>query len=92
MGYADERSYEEAISQLERLVKDVNAVCDDMKCAGNDCVDNMDEDPAALASCRRLAECIKSIEMNLELIEQVRAAMQEQIERIRESARKASQY
>lgn len=92
MGYADEQSYEEAINQLNRLIKDVNDVCDDMTRAGSDCVDNMDDDPAALASCRRLAECIKSIEMNLELIEQVRAAMQEQIERIRESARKASQF
>lgn len=92
MGIADEQSYEEVISRLNRFVKEVYTVCDDMTRAGSDCYDNMDQDPAAYASCVRLADCIKSIKMNVELVEQVSDAMQKQIDRIREKARKVSQY
>ena len=91
MGFADEQSYEEVVSQLQRFVKEVEDECNVMTRAGMDCVDNMDNDPAALASCTKLAECIKSIEMNVELVEQVIKALQEQIQGIREKAAKASQ-
>ena len=92
MSVADEQSYEEVISRLNQFIKDVGAVCDDMTRAGSDCYDNKDQDPAAYASCVRLADCIKSINMNVELVEQVCDAMRAQIDRIREKARKASQY
>ena len=92
MGYADEQSYEEVISALTKFKKTVVEECGVMYRAGEDCVDNMDNDPAALGSCNRLADCIKGVQMNLELVDAVIEAMRQQIERIRIKAEKANQY
>jgi len=92
MAYADEQSYEEVIAGLTKFKQSIISECGRMLKAGQDCIDNMDNDPAAKASCKRLTENIKGVEMNLELIDSVIKEMQAQIERIREKAAKASQY
>ncbi len=89
MAYADEQSYEEMISALQNFLTQTEEQCNVMKQAGTDCVDNTDGDPAAEKANARLSECIQGITATFETVQQVISALQEELERIREAARKA---
>lgn len=89
MAWADEQSYEEMIKALQNFEKQVEEQCTVMQNAGKDCVDNMDGDPAAEKSNERLNGCIQGIRGTFETVRNIIAALQEELERIREAARKA---
>ena len=89
MAYADEQSYEEMINALQDFLSDLEEECTVMEGAGKDCVDNTDEDPAAVKSNARLQKCIGSIRENFETIQSIISALQKQIENIRTIAAKA---
>lgn len=91
MGFADEQSYEEMIAALNRYVAEVEEQCDIMLKAGEDCVDNTEDDPAALASKEKIGEHVKKIKAELETVGKVITALQDEIDRIREEAKKAAQ-
>lgn len=89
MAYADEQSYEEVISALQSFMSNVSEACDTMEAAGNDCVDNMDGDPAAEKSNAKLQQCIARFRGTLGTAQNVIAAMQQELEDIRAAAAKA---
>ena len=89
MAYADEQSYEEMISALQTFLQNAEEQCVAMEAAGTDCVDNTDGDPAAEKSNARLQKCIGSIRESFEAIEGVIAALEQELEDIREAAAKA---
>ena len=91
MAFADEQSYEEMIQALQNFKQQTQEQCQIMTNAGRDCVENTDNDPAAEKSSAKLATCVSKIEEALETVDSVIAALQEELEAIREAARKADQ-
>ena len=91
MANADEQSYEEMISALQTYVSQVEEQCGVMESAGNDCVDNTDGDPAAEKSNAKLQQCVGKIRSSVEAIQGIIAALQQELEDIREAAAKADQ-
>ena len=90
MAFADEQSYEEMISALQSFVKDAGEQCDLMESAGNDCVDNTEDDPAATKSNERLQKCVGGIRATFDTINGIISALQEELEEIRIAAAKAN--
>lgn len=90
MAYADEQSYEEMIQSLQKFNADAQEQCSAMESAGNDCVDNTDGDPAAEKSNAKLQKCVKDIRSALEAVQGIAAALQQELEDIREAAAKAA--
>lgn len=91
MAYADEESYEEMISKLQTFISDVEEQCGVMESAGNDCVDNTDNDPAAAKSNARLQQCVTGIRSATESIQGIISALQQELDDIRAAANKANQ-
>lgn len=87
--YADEQSYEEMINALCNFKNQTEENCQTMAAAGNDCVENTDSDPAAVKSNAKLTDCLSRIRATFETVDQIIAALQEELEQIREAARKA---
>lgn len=89
MAYADEESYEEMISALQKFVGEVGEQCEAMSAAATDCVDNTDNDPAAQKGAAKVQECVKEINEAAESVQGVIKALQDELEAIREAARRA---
>ncbi len=90
MACADEQSYEEMIGSLQAFMSAVSEACGDMEAAGNDCVDNTDNDPAAEKSNARLQQCTARIRGTLETAQQVIGDLQQELEDIRQAAARAA--
>ena len=90
MAYAEEQSYEEMISALQSFMSEVEEQCSVLESAGNDCVDNTDGDPAAEKANAKLQKCVGDIRASLESIQGIIAALQQELEDIREAAAKAN--
>ena len=86
MTVADEQSYEEVISKLRAYTNKVFESCNDMYCAGKDCVDNTENDPAAVKSNDNLCKALGQINDAVQTIDTIIAALEEELERIREAA------
>lgn len=89
MAYADESSYEEMISILQRFIQEGSEACALLERAGDDCVDNTDGDPAAEASSTKLQSSAGKIRAEFEKIQGIITALQQELEAIREAAAKA---
>ena len=87
---ADEQSYEEMISALQKFVADANEQCEVMQRAGTDCVDNTDNDPAASKANNKLMSCVSGIRSAVAEIQDIAAKLQEELEDIRSAAAKAN--
>lgn len=90
MAFADEQSYEEMISTLQTFISNLDEQCTVMQQAGIDCVDNTDGDPAAGSANTKLQQCVGKIRENSETISGIIAALQQELEDIREAAAKAN--
>lgn len=91
MVVADEQSYEEVISKLRAYTSKVFESCNDMYCAGRDCVDNTEGDPAAVRSNDNLGQALNQINEAVQTIDTIIAALQEELDRIREAAAKSGE-
>ena len=89
MAFADEQAYEEMISALQNFVSQADEQCGVMESAGNDCVDNTENDPAAEASNSKLQKCVGDIRSTFETIQGIITALQEELEDTRAAAAKA---
>lgn len=89
MNGADTASYEEAISKLQKVSSELTEDVDVLRRAGDDCVDNTDGDPAAQASSQKVKECAQKIEAEIETVQKVIAALQEELEEIEAAAARA---
>jgi len=89
MAFADEQSYEEMINALQSFLSLAEEQCSVMESAGQDCVDNTDNDPAAEASNSKLQKCIGDIRATFETIQKIISALQDELEDIRAAAAKA---
>ena len=89
MAYADEQSYEEMISALQTFISEADEQCGVMESAGQDCIDNTDGDPAAVAANSKLQKCVGDIRKNFETIQSIISALQQELEDIRAAAAKA---
>lgn len=89
MAFADEQAYEEMINALQTFVSQADEQCGVMESAGNDCVDNTENDPAAEASNSKLQKCVGDIRSTFETIQGIITALQEELEDIRAAAAKA---
>ena len=90
MEFASEESYEEMISALQTFMSEAEEECSTMEAAGNDCVENTENDPAAETSNAKLQKCVGDIRTALESIQGIVTALQEELEAIREAAAKAN--
>ncbi len=89
MAYADEQSYEEMISALQNFISEGDEECTTLDNAGRDCVDNTDGDPAAQKCSAKLQECTGKIRVAFQSIQGIIQALQQELEDIREAARRA---
>ncbi|MCR4792861.1 MAG: hypothetical protein K5871_08925 [Lachnospiraceae bacterium] len=87
---ADEQSYEEVIEQLRAYTNKVFEAVNGMYTAGQDCVDNTDNDPAAERSNGNLRTALGKINDSLQSINEVIAALNREMEQIREKAARAN--
>lgn len=92
MAYADESSYEEMISILQKFIQSGSEACSLLERAGQDAVDNTDGDPAAKNSNDMIKSCSSNIRSQFKNIQGIIVALQDELEAIREAAAKASQY
>ncbi len=90
MAFADEQSYEEMVEALQEFSASVEERCSDMEAAGTDCVDNTDNDPAAVTLDGKLKERVGNIREALEKVQTVINGLQEEIDRIRKAAAEAN--
>lgn len=90
MAYTDEQSYEEMISALHSYVSTVEEQCEVIVSAGNDCEENMSEDPAAEKSNSAVQQCVRNIRGALETITAIIAGLQYELEDIKNAANKAN--
>ena len=90
MAFADEQSYEEMISELQKFITDLDEQCTVMEQAGTDCVDNTDGDPAAEKANAKLQTCVSKIRESSENSSGIISAPQEELEEIRKAAAKAN--
>ncbi|MBQ3497960.1 MAG: hypothetical protein IJA87_02400 [Clostridia bacterium] len=91
MAFADEQSYEEMINALQNFKSRTEEQCNVMESAAKDCVDNTDNDPAAQKSSSKLSSCVSNIRATFETIDNIIAALQDELEDIRAAAAKADQ-
>ena len=89
MAYINEQSYEEMMNALRNFKNQVETQCGIMVSAGKDCMDNMEEDPAAIKSNEKLVKCVEKIRENYETIDKIIAALQDELERAKIAAAKA---
>ena len=87
---ADESSYQETIAQLNQFKNRIMEGCRVLQTAGRDCVDNTDNDPAAVTSNEKLSECINKIQGTLPQIDSIIWALNEEMEAIKEAAARAN--
>ncbi len=92
MARASEQSYEEMINKLNQYCSEVEEQCSVLRSAGSDCVDNTDNDPAAAKAAAKIDRCASDISQNLETVQQIIRALQEELEQIREAAAKADRF
>jgi len=90
MAYADEQSYEEMISLIQTFLVNAEDECAVMESAGEDCVDNTEDDEVAKKANTKLVSCIADIRASFEQIRDIAVALQEELEDIRERAAKAN--
>jgi len=90
MAYADEQSYEEMISALQTFINTVSDACGDMETAGNDCVENTDNDPAAEKSNAKLQQCVARFRATLSTAQKVITDLEQELEDIRRPAAQIS--
>lgn len=90
MAFADEQSYEEMINTLQTFLSQAGEQCDVMQSAGEDCVDNTENDPAAEKASAKLQQCLSKIRDSMEAIQAVIQALQDELEDIRQAAARAN--
>lgn len=89
MQIADPESYQAMINALNNYKRQVQQSCRVMKQAGDDCVANTDGDVAAQKSNDKLGQCVTKIDASLETVDKLISAMQQELEKIFEAARRA---
>lgn len=90
MNLADDQSYEEVISLLQSFISDLGESVSKMQSAGQDCVDNTENDPAAESCNAKIQECCSKVQNAAESIQGVIAALQQELAKIQEAASKAN--
>ena len=84
--YANEQNYSEMIAALQTFSSKVSESCEEMSSAGNECVDNMDGDPAAEKSNAKLQNSVGQIRESLSEVGKIISTMQDELEDIRRAA------
>jgi len=84
---ADIPKYEEMIEAISRFVRDVDGAGSEMGSAGNECVENCNNDSASTKSNEKLKECISRLQESTEIAGQIQSALQEELERLYELRR-----
>jgi len=88
-GVVDTQAYEETISQLRTSTNKIFEECAQMRTAAQTCIDNMQEDVAAINKANKLQTHIQGINAATQELNQVTAAMQQELERTYELIRKS---
>ena len=89
MAFANEQQYEDMISALQTFRSAAQEKCQTLSSAGNDCVDNTENDPAATKANASIQKCVGEISSALEDVERIEQALAEELEEIRAAAAKA---
>ena len=89
MTYVDEESYQEMIRALQNFMAQTSEHCGVMESAGKDCVDNTDNDPAAVKGNEKLGACLQRIRGTFETVQGVIEALQRELEQVHAAAAKA---
>jgi hypothetical protein len=89
MSMAEEQSYEEMIQILNNFVKNTQENCNVMIQAAQDCVDNTEEDDSVVALNLTMKAKVNIIENNFETINEIIAALEQEIEKIRKANQEA---
>lgn len=90
MANAQDESYAAMISALQTFVSEAEEECSVMDQAGQDCVDNTDNDAAALKSSASLSKCVSNIRSAVAEINNIAAALQQELDDIHEAAARAN--
>jgi len=90
MAFANEQQYEEMISALQSFKSEAQEKCQLLSSVGSECVENTQNDPAAVKSNSSVQGCVRNIEVQLEEIDRIAQALAEELESIKEAASKAN--
>ena len=88
-GIVDTQAYEETINQLRVSTSKIFEECSQMSSAARTCIDNMQEDNAAINKANKLQGYLKGISDAVQELDKVTAAMQKVLERTYELIRKS---
>ena len=91
MTYVDTESYNEMISALEKFKADVSEQCATMTSAGQDCIDNTDNDPAAVNANSKISECVQKIQSSMETIDEIITALKDELDAVINNYNRANQ-
>jgi DNA repair ATPase RecN len=75
-------NYEAMVEALGRFIGGVSESCNEMEQAGKECVENCDADEASTKSNNKLSNCITRYRETLETAQNVKAAIQEELEEL----------
>jgi DNA repair ATPase RecN len=73
-------NYEAMVESLGRFISSVSDSCNEMESAGKECVENCDADEASTKSNNRLGNCISRYRGILETAQNVKTAIQMELE------------
>lgn len=82
MATIDTEAYQEMIQALQDFMTNVSDACDTMETAGNDCVDNMENDPSAVSANSRLQKSLGQFRGTFETVQKVIEGLQYQLEEV----------
>jgi DNA repair ATPase RecN len=86
-GVAEIPKFEEMVAAVSRFISEVSEACNEMAAAGNECVEQCDNDEPSTKSNAKLTNCIKKFNESLETAEQVKKGLQQELERLYEIKR-----
>ena len=89
---ASEEAYEEMIAALSQFESAVSENCAEMQSSAAECAENMQGDPAAAKASEVVGKHCNSILAQLEEVDKIIAALQQEIEKIKATAARSNSF
>jgi len=88
---AKTENYEEMIAAVSKFISDVSEASSEMTAAGNQCVEQCDNDEPSTKANAKLNNCVRKLDDSLETARKIQEALQKELEQIYETLRAAEE-
>ena len=85
---ASRKSYDDMVSALQKMKKEVSERCGTLSSAASKCAETSGSDPVAVNASSRIGSIVSKVQKELETVDEVIDYLQKEIARIEEEAHK----